>query len=101
MKTINYEGKDYQVKDQSDWTDDFNKNFEPGDYVDQEIVDYFRDVLPPRNMGPGYLQVGEPYSHEPGPDGKYRPTYNTFTHLAADIWRYRGHCFAGQEKHIR
>ncbi len=96
MKTINYEGKDYQVKDQSDWTDDFNKNFEPGDYVDQEIVDYFRDVLPPKRMGIGYLQVGEPYNHVPDKEGKYRATYNTFKQVAPAIWKYCGHCFAGE-----
>ena len=99
MKIINYEGRDYQVKDQSDWTDDFNKDFEPGDYVDQEIVDYFRDVLPPRSMAPGYLQVGEPYSHVPDQEGRYRATYNTFKKSAPGVWKYCGHCFAGGTEH--
>ena len=101
MKIINYEGKEYSVKETTDWTDDFNKNFQPGDYVDQEIADYQRDVVPPRNYGGGYLQVGEPYSHELGPDGKYRATYNTFVQVAPNIWKYCGHCFAGQQEHIR
>ena len=101
MKTIKIKNREYQVKDFTDWNGDFNKDFHPGDYVEEAIADYFRDVLPPRNYMSGYLQVGEPYSHEPGPDGKYRPTYNTFTYVTAGIWKYRGHCFAGQEQHIR
>lgn len=99
MKTVNIDGYEYQVKDQSDWLEDFNKDFQPGDYVDQEIVDYFRDVLPPRNMSAGYLQVGEPYSHVPDQDGRYRATYNTFTKSAPGVWLYCGHCFAGERKH--
>lgn len=101
MKTITYEGTAYNVKEQSDWKSDFNTDFKPGDYVDQEIVDYFRDVLPPRKMWPGYLQVGEPYSHAPGPDGQYRATYNTFVDAAPGIWMYCGHCFVGQKEHIK
>lgn len=102
MKTIKIENIEYQVKDQSDWTDDFNKDFHPGDYVDQQIVDYFRDVLPPRNMWPGYLQVGEPYSHEINKKhGNYEATYNTFAFIgvAPNVWKYCGHCFAGEMKH--
>ncbi len=99
MITLRIEDKEFQVKDQSDWKGDFNEDFKPGDYVDQEIIDYFRDVLPPRSMGPGYLQVGEPYSHVPAQDGKYRPTYNTFIDEARGIWKYCGHCFAGETEH--
>ena len=99
MKIINIDGYEYKVKDHSDWLSDFNKDFQPGDYVDQEIVDYFRDVLPPRNMSWGYLQVGEPYSHVPDQDGRYRATYNTFTKSAPGVWLYRGHCIAGETKH--
>ena len=96
MKTINVNGYEYQIKERSDWTDDFNKNFQPGDYVDQEIVDYFRDVLPPKSMSSNYLQVGEPYSHVLDQEGRYRATYNTFTKSAPGVWLYRGHCIAGE-----
>lgn len=98
MKTVKIDKREYQVKEQSDWKEDFNKDFRPGDYVDQEIVDYFRDVLPPRSMAPGYLQVGEPYNHVPDKDGRYRATYNTFTAIshAEGVWHYCGHCFAGE-----
>ena len=101
MKTIKIDDREYKIKEQSDWKADFNEDFQPGDFVDQDIVDYFRDVLPPRSMGPGYLQVGEPYSHEPDKDGKYRATYNTFTNAAPGVWKYHGHCFAGETEHRR
>lgn len=99
MKTVKIDNREIQVKEQSDWKGDFNEDFKPGDYVDQEIVDYFRDVLPPRSMGPGYLQVGEPYSHIPDKEGRYRATYNTFKKSAPGVWKYCGHCFAGGTKH--
>ena len=38
--------------------DDFCK---PGELVDEDVYWYFLNILPPRNMGAGYLQVGEPY----------------------------------------
>ena len=34
-----------------------------GDSVSEGIVDNFKDILPPRSMPCGYLQVGEPYSY--------------------------------------
>ena len=99
MKMINYEGVEFSVKGMSDWEQDFNKDFAPGDYVDQEIADYFRDVLPPRSMAPGYLQVGEPYNHTPDQEGKFRATFNTFVKAAPGVWKYCGHCFAGETTH--
>ena len=50
----------------SDWeaAGDFSKAAQPGDYVEERIVDDMRDVLPPAKMERGFLQVGEPYSHE-------------------------------------
>ena len=101
MKTVKIENREIQVKDQSDWRGDFNEDFKPGEYVAQEIVDYFRDVLPPKRMGIGYLQVGEPYNHVPDGEGNYRATYNTFTFTgeAPGVWKYCGHCFAGEMKH--
>lgn len=101
MNTIKIENRELKVKDQSDWKGDFNEDFKPGEYVDQKIVDYFRDVLPPRSMGIGYLQVGEPYNHTPDQEGRYRATYNTFTFTgeAPNVWKYCGHCFAGEMKH--
>lgn len=75
------------------------KNFKDfvqvGEEVDEEMVDYFMNVLPPRSMSAGYLQVGEPYSHiEDKADGRWKATYDTF--IKEDgRWIYKGHCFAG------
>ena len=99
MRTIKQNGKKYQVKENKDWKEDFNKDFQAGDFVAKEIVDYFLIVLPPRNACPGYLQVGEPYNHVPDGSGRCRATYNTFTEEAAGIWKYCGHCFAGETEH--
>lgn len=54
----------------ADWeaAGDFSKAAQPGDYVEERIVDDMRDVLPPAKMERGFLQVGEPYSHEFDPE---------------------------------
>lgn len=63
-----------------------------GDIVSEDIVDYFLDLLPPRAMGKNYLQVGEPYKHVFDIDGRFRPTFMTFTR-GENGWRYAGNCF--------
>ena len=40
---------------------DFYKAAQPGDTVDEQIVNDFRDCVPPASMSSGYLQVGEAY----------------------------------------
>ena len=42
---------------------DFCKAAQPGDTVDEQIVNDFRDCVPPASMSSGYLQVGEAYDH--------------------------------------
>ena len=37
---------------------DFYKAAQPGDTVDEQIVNDFRDCVPPASMSSGYLQVG-------------------------------------------
>ena len=64
-----------------------------GDIVSEDIVDNFMDMLPPRAMSYGYLQVGEPYNHVYDIDRRLRPTYMTFAKCDG-IWRYYGNCFA-------
>lgn len=63
-----------------------------GDIVSEDIVDNFMDMLPPRAMSYGYLQVGEPYSHVYDIDHRLRPTYMTFAKCDG-VWRYYGNCF--------
>lgn len=64
-----------------------------GDIVSEDIVDNFKDMLPPRVMSQGYLQVGEPYNHIYDVDRRLRPTYMTFAECGGQ-WRYYGNCFA-------
>ena len=74
---------------------DFHDYFNIGDEVDQDVIDHFTDVLPPRSISAGYLQVGEPYSQEIDENGRYRATWATF--LRKDgRWYYVGECFSGE-----
>ena len=82
----------------SDWeaAGDFSKAAQPGDYVEERIVDDMRDVLPPAKMERGFLQVGEPYSHEFDPEtGHWRGTFPTFVKEGQN-WKYCGNCFIGK-----
>jgi hypothetical protein len=82
----------------ADWeaAGDFGKAAQPGDYVEERIVDDMRDVLPPAKMERGFLQVGEPYSHEFDPEtGHWRGTFPTFVKEGQN-WKYCGNCFIGK-----
>lgn len=48
-----------------------DKYLSPGDAVDQEMYDYFLEVLPPVCFGSTYVQMGEPCDHG-GPEGRAR-----------------------------
>lgn len=78
--------------------DDFCK---PGELVDEDVYWYFLNILPPRNMGAGYLQVGEPYDSRLNPKtGKYMATYSTFVKVGDKVWKYCGNCFPGESADI-
>ena len=64
-----------------------------GDVIAEDIVGYFIDLLPPKSMTLGYVQVGEAHSHVYDIDRRLRPTYMTFAKCDG-IWRYYGNCFA-------
>lgn len=64
-----------------------------GDIVSEDIVDNFMNMLPPRAMSYGYLQVGEPYNHVYDISRALRATYMTFAKCDGH-WRYYGNCFA-------
>lgn len=75
---------------------DFNKAAHPGDYVEDRIVDDMRDLFPPVKMERGFLQAGEPYSHEFDPEaGRWRSTFPTFIKEGKN-WKYCGNCFIGK-----
>lgn len=63
-----------------------------GDVVAEDIVDNFMDIMPPRSMSYGYLQVGEPYDHVYDISRALRPIYMTFA-MCNGHWRYYGNCF--------
>lgn len=89
--------KGWELSDHSNWGD----YAKPGDLVDESVYDYFLSILPPRSMGYGYLQVGEPYSHRLNPrTGKFEATYPTFVSVEKGIYRYCGNCFAGQTDNV-
>ena len=83
----------------ADWeaAGSFEKAASPGDYVEERIIDQMRDCLPPACMNFGFLQMGEPCSHELDPDtGKWKPTFATFK-KDGQQWTYCGNCFYKQD----
>ena len=61
-----------------------------GDVVDQEMADYFVNVLPPVSMSGLLVQIGEPVKDVAG-----RPTYATLRRNSARQWVYAGNCHRG------
>lgn len=61
-----------------------------GDEVDEEMMDYFLNTLPPVTWTSTLVQMGEPYSHVAG-----RATYATLRREGGR-WYYAGHCFRGE-----
>lgn len=74
---------------------DLTKAVQPGDTVDEQIVNDLRDCVPPASLTSGYLQVGEAYSHMEDDKGRWKPTFMTFL-LTDDGWTYCGCCFHGE-----
>lgn len=65
-----------------------------GDYVTENVFDYFLNILPPAAVSDSYLQVGEPHSHCYNPfTGHYEPTFLTLAKNEAGYWVYCGNCF--------
>ena len=82
----------------ADWeaAGSFEKAAQPGDSVEERIVDEFLNCLPPVRQERGFVQCGEPYSHEYDPEaGHWRATFATFQ-KRGEAWYYCGNCFAGK-----
>lgn len=75
---------------------DFTEIARPGEEVDDLIIGYFINVLPPRSLQSGYMQVGEPYSHREDKTGNWKATYLTFKKNIYAQWIYCGPCFKGE-----
>lgn len=70
---------------------------EIGDWVEEEIIDNFMDMLPPACMKLNCFQIGEPANHKIDENtGDTKPVYGTFKYVAKDIWEYCGNCFRGE-----
>ena len=70
---------------------------EIGDYVENEIVDYAANCVPPVRYSRSVVQCGEPASSRiDEKTGREKYTYSTFVRVAEDVWEYCGDCFAGE-----
>ncbi len=69
----------------------------PGDIVDDEIVDYFVDCLPPKMLRGSCTQCGEPYGTGEDENGVFGNTYITFSKHDRR-WVFDGYCLAGKNE---
>lgn len=76
-------------------TDEIFADFcKPGDIVNQDIINYFINSLPPICIGENFVQAGGVFVHilDKG-DNLFKPTYTTFEKEDGK-WVYKGNCFA-------
>lgn len=96
--------KQRKIKTLEEWKEsgkDWDRFCEPGDLVGEDVYWYFLEALPPRSMGSGYLQMGEPHDSRLNPKiGKYASTYMTFIRVEDSAWKYCGNCFAGESVEV-
>ncbi len=90
----------YPVKTYEDWQESGLPTFEdyckPGDTVDEAMVDYFMNCVPPVSMSSSCAQAGEAYNHASDDKNRYRATYTTFVRLSSSQWRFAGYCYRGE-----
>lgn len=78
------------MKTYKGWNCNMDEYLQIGDLVDEEMADYFIEVLPPATFTSSLRQIGEPYSHVDG-----RATYSTL-YRTENGWMYMGHCHRGE-----
>ena len=77
-----------EIKQKTDWHGNFNAFASPGDYVDEAIVEHFRECVPPTTNTLLVVQSGEPYD-----DNDNGETFTTFHRDDIEsAWQYMGHC---------
>lgn len=85
------------VKTYAGWQASGFRTFEdycfPGDKVDEEMVEYFVNSVPPVLTLTFCTQGGEAWSDKPDGENGYRPTYITFHDLGGGLWQFDGYCF--------
>lgn len=82
------------LKTYKNWKGSLNSYLQIGDKVDEEMYEYFINVMPPVTFNSKMVQMGEPYSSSR--EGK--PTYLTLEKIDNE-WIYKGTCHAGDNKH--
>lgn len=92
----------YPIKTRAGWHESGLRLFEdycfPGDIVDEEMVEYFVNNVPPLLLLPSCTQIGESFSIELDAKGNYMPTYGTFHDLGGGRWQFDGYCFYKENK---
>jgi hypothetical protein len=78
------------MKRYANWKGSLNDFLEVGDLVDEEMMEYFINVLPPETFTSSCIQIGEPYSFVAGAE-----TYSTLK-WTYDGWMYCGNCHSGR-----
>ena len=78
------------MKTYENWNCSLNEYLQIGDIVDEEMADYFIEVLPPATFTNSIIQIGEAYSHVNG-----RATYSTLKNTN-EGWTYCGNCHRGE-----
>lgn len=85
---------------------DWDSYCKPGDLVSEDVYEHFLNILPPRTMSGGMLQVGEPSSTAINPaTNKPQFTYATFFEFGkvegyGMVYEFCGNCFAGQTEDV-
>lgn len=68
----------------------------PGERVSEDIIEYLKNIVPPRNLEEKYFQVGTQNGYRINTEGKAKATYMTFEKKATGVWEYKGNCLAGE-----
>lgn len=92
------------MKTYANWKGDLGEYLQVGDEVDQEMVDYFINVLPPVTMNGECVQMGEPYDHREDSEGRFRGRYSTLVSVGFSPnrrWFYAGYCFGREWQKAR
>lgn len=88
-----------EIKTYKGWinsdADTIDKYLNPGDLVDEEMYNYFLNILPPLVLDKYYLQVGGACDYV---SGNY--TYVTFIFENGN-WIYKGECHKNQATHLK
>lgn len=89
----NFKPRYLSKKEYDDAYQSFSSLVRVGDMVEEQIVEEFRDCLPPVAYNGRYLQCGEAYTHKFNyKTKKYEPAFMTFA-KDVGVWVYKGICF--------